>query len=147
MSAASAMIAHRYGLAAMPSTPAAPHRGAPPKATITPKPSPPPLTGRELQARRAALELKQVLDNSGVPHKIKKLSRGGTPTSYTFSFDLPLEAAIQQFATQANQIAARHGTGVGFLASFLGTTPRAVLVIANDPVLAHIAFKTGLGSE
>ena len=137
MSAASAMIAHRYGLAAMPATPA-----APPRATLTPKPEPPSLSGRELQARRAALELKQVLDNSGVPHQIKKLSRSGTPTSYTFSFDLPLEAAIQQLAIQANQVAARHGTGVSFLASFLGTTPRAVLVIADDPVLAHIAYKT-----
>ncbi len=79
---------------------------------------------------------------SAMPHQIKKFTQGGTPTSYTFSFDLPLEIAIQQLATQANQIAARHGTSVSFLPSFIGTTPRAVLVIANDPVLAHIAYQT-----
>jgi len=87
--------------------------------------------------------MKQALDNSSVPYNIKKLSRSGASTSYTFSFDLPLEAAIQQLATKAAQITARHGTGLSFLASFLETTPRAVLVISNDPVLAHIAYKTG----
>lgn len=124
MSATQAMIAHRYGNV----EPVNPH------ASMT--------SARETHARQAALELKQVLDNNGIQHSVKKLSQSGVPTSYTFAFEMPLEQAIQQMSSQASQIAARHGTSIGFLGSFIKDTPVSVLVVANDPILAHMAYQT-----
>jgi hypothetical protein len=156
--ATEAMIAHRYGgmkeqgtgliagaaqltgrgaqrfSSMMPSTPAQPQRTAPPP-TPSHEERVAALTGRPRAIYRAGIEFHQLLKAMGSP-----ANRIITSDWSSFAFRSPFDQVVSQLAPEALKIAARYGTGVALMKSWLQGYPETVLVIADDATKARRYF-------
>lgn len=135
-SATAAMIRHRYGQAE-PRTPAQPQRQTSSTLeSIVAATKQTDLNTRQRAILNAGLRFLQVLEANGM-----KTDGIAARDWSAFNFPLPSEDVIQQIGPVALKAAAKNGTAVTALETFIDGYPNTILIFSDNPVAARSAVQ------